>query len=181
MARSYRARRACGKAARGLLRKLLIQRLFDSDYAAGEGKRSMLETALYVSRSTLEPLVAQDVVAKIVADSIRRNTRDSVTGGLIFTGRYFAQVIEGPSAAIESLLARMARDPRHEAMRILHRKPIASRFFFEWAMAYNGPSRMVEGRIAPLVEDRVTGLDMPFATQALALLLKEFALVRGLT
>lgn len=139
----------------------------------------MLETALYVSRSTLEPAVAQDVVAQIVENSRISNARAAITGGLIFTGRYFAQVIEGPADAIGRLLAAMEQDPRHEAMRILNRKPIASRFFFEWAMAYNGPSRMVEGRIAPLVEGQLSGVEEQISTQALALLLKEFALVRG--
>lgn len=139
----------------------------------------MLETALYVSRSTLEAAVAQDVVATIVARARRRNARSGITGGLIFTGRYFAQVLEGPADAVGALLDDMAHDPRHERMRILYRKPIASRFFFDWAMAYNGPSRLVEGRIAPLVEDQVAGLDAQLSTQALALLLKEFALVRG--
>jgi hypothetical protein len=139
----------------------------------------MLETALYVSRSNLEPAVAQDIVAQIVAVSRRRNQKAGITGGLIFTGRFFAQVLEGTPDALHRLLATIAADDRHEAMQLLYKKQIASRFFFDWSMAYNGPSRTVEGRIAPLVERDLSGLDQQLSTQALSMLMKEFALLRA--
>lgn len=139
----------------------------------------MLETALYVSRSMLEPLVAQDIVANIVTTSQRQNRKAGVTGGLIFTGRHFAQVLEGESGALDTLLQTIADDDRHAGMHILHRKPIASRFFFDWAMAYNGPSKRVEGHVAPLLGDGLDGLERQLATQALTMLMKEFALLRA--
>lgn len=139
----------------------------------------MLETALYVSRSNLEPAVAQDVVARIVSTARRRNGRAGITGGLIFTGRHFAQVLEGSADVLDRLLTTIANDARHDAMHILYKKPIASRFFFDWAMAYNGPSRMVDGHIAPLVESDLTALEQQLSTQKLSMLLKEFALLRA--
>lgn len=138
----------------------------------------MLETVLYVSRSNLEPAVAQDIVAKIVTTAQRQNRKVGITGGLIFTGKHFAQVLEGSSEAIDQLLTTIATDDRHEAMQVLYKKPIASRFFFDWSMAYNGPSKRVEGHIAPLVEAELTGLDKQLSTQALSMLLKEFVLLR---
>lgn len=138
----------------------------------------MLETILYVSRSNLEPAIAQDVVARIVALAQRRNRKAGITGGLIFTGKHFAQVLEGSSEALGTLVETIANDDRHGAMQVLYRKPIASRFFFDWSMAYNGPSRLVEGHIAPLVEMELTGLEKQLSTQALSMLLKEFALLR---
>lgn len=138
----------------------------------------MIETALYVSRSNLEPAISQDVVADIVSLARRRNERRGLTGGLIFTGRHFAQILEGPGETLDGMLAAIADDGRHGSMRLIHRRPVASRFFFDWSMAYNGPSRIVDRHIAPLVDGDLGDLEHELAAQDLSLLIKEFALLR---
>ena len=138
----------------------------------------MIETALYVSRSNLEPAISQDVVADIVALARRRNERRGLTGGLIFTGRHFAQVLEGPGETLDGMLTAIAHDGRHTGMKLIHRRTVASRFFFDWRMAYNGPSRLVDRHIAPLIEQDLNALEHELAAQDLNMLIKEFALLR---
>lgn len=138
----------------------------------------MLETALYVSRSTLEPVVAQDVVAGIVAAARQRNAAAGLTGGLLFTGRHFAQVLEGSPPALDALLDRIAADSRHAAMTLLHRRPIPQRFFSDWTMAYNGPSRRIDAQLRALILPGLEGIERTLAVQDLGLLMKEFALLR---
>lgn len=106
---------------------------------------------IYVSRST-EPLaVANASVAQIVANARARNPSLGLTGALLFTSEHFAQVLEGPAASIDCLMANVAQDPRHDQMIVLARERIVARRFGQWSMAYSGPSQFVAMHVTRLL------------------------------
>ncbi|CAN5369901.1 hypothetical protein BH09PSE1_BH09PSE1_23180 [soil metagenome] len=89
-------------------------------------------------------------LATILAESHRANVRDGLTGALAaHRDRYF-QIVEGPGSALDALLLRLARDPRHKTIRILDRRRVHDRLFSQWSMA--SPT------LTPPVEARLDGL-----------------------
>lgn len=112
-----------------------------------------LVTFIYVSRSTQPSAVANVCVEKIVATSLARNPDLGLTGALLFTGEYFAQVLEGSAASIDHLMASVAKDPRHDQLIVVAREPIVARRFSHWSMAYSGPSQFVARHVTRLLND----------------------------
>ncbi|WP_375194377.1 BLUF domain-containing protein [Sphingobium sp.] len=134
----------------------------------------MLKRWLYVSASRLIGDEAEDRVGDIVKISIARNQSLGVTGALLFTGRSFAQYIEGEAVAIEALKASILRDARHSDVRTLALGDYAHRRFVTWSLAYAGPSQFV----ASVVESAMTDAlhNGQAAVERLAHLLSEFSI-----
>ena len=84
-------------------------------------------------------------VLRILDVSRRNNLRDKVTGALLFSAGSFAQVLEGPLAAVENAFERIQRDPRHGNVVVLRLHRAGRRDFADWSMAY-------AGRLAPSSE-----------------------------
>lgn len=99
-----------------------------------------LRRLIYRSRSRLEgdaAAVAQEL-ARILETSRTRNQASGLTGALLLRDGMFAQVLEGPPAAIGATFARIAVDPRHAALETLEDGPAPLRAFADWSMAYAG-------------------------------------------
>ncbi|QNE31434.1 BLUF domain-containing protein [Sphingomonas sp. NBWT7] len=92
---------------------------------------------LYIS--TAAPSADIDVAA-ILAQSMRNNRREGVTGLLWTDERRFLQVLEGQDAAVQGVLDRIRRDPRHRAIVVLHDRTVAAREFGAWEMSRRGPN-----------------------------------------
>jgi hypothetical protein len=54
----------------------------------------------------------------------------------MFSGCYFAQVLEGPRDAVEASLSRIGGDARHTDLRVVLERPIDRRAYADWSMAY---------------------------------------------
>ena len=95
---------------------------------------------LYCSRNLVpgnaEALAAH--VRSILEVSRRNNARDGITGGLLFSADCFAQVLEGPSDAVERTFERIQCDERHSDVTVLDSGPINTRDFPAWSMAFSG-------------------------------------------
>ena len=76
----------------------------------------------------------QAVLAGILFDARRCNTRDEITGALIARQDLFLQLLEGPADAVEDAYQRIARDDRHIEVRELTRRETDTRLFPDWAM-----------------------------------------------
>ena len=63
-----------------------------------------------------------------------QNALDGVTGLLVFNGTHFLQIIEGSEKAIEDLIERLRRDPRHSGFEIRDRRKVEARSFPDWSM-----------------------------------------------
>jgi hypothetical protein len=83
--------------------------------------------------STADGLAAEDL-QELVESAQRNNAERDITGFLIYNGRNFLQLIEGPQAALMSLMATLARDPRHSGMLKLIDEPITKRSCPNWSM-----------------------------------------------
>ena len=77
------------------------------------------------------------VTADILAVSRSNNLRENITGLLVVGGHRYLQVIEGPAHQVETTVARIRRDPRHQSMTALVDRPIPKRNFAGWSMAFH--------------------------------------------
>jgi hypothetical protein len=50
--------------------------------------------------------------------------------------REFVQVLEGPRSEVTSLYGRIARDPRHKHVFVLHESMVGNRMFPDWRMGF---------------------------------------------
>ena len=74
-------------------------------------------------------------LAEILRVARSNNASLGITGALMLYDDWFAQVLEGPQAAVENLYARIKKDSRHDAIRLNEAGPVAKRLFGKWAMA----------------------------------------------
>ena len=86
---------------------------------------------VYVSTAT--GLSAADI-AEILESAQRNNAQREITGFLLYNGRNFLQLIEGPQAALMSLMSTLARDPRHSGMLTMIDEAIDRRSCPSWSM-----------------------------------------------
>ena len=107
---------------------------------------------IYTSRSTLARDVRDREVEGIVAAARRRNLQLRVTGALLFDGARFAQLLEGEEAAVDELMASIARDPRHDQVQVASRRGVDTRSFATWSMAYSGPTPSAARMIAEVAQ-----------------------------
>ncbi|EIW89785.1 BLUF domain-containing protein [Alishewanella agri BL06] len=78
-------------------------------------------------------LTASDIAA-IHQQANRNNQQLGLTGLLLHTGRHFMQLLEGPAPLVRSRFAIIAADPRHQQVRLISERSIASRQFPNWHM-----------------------------------------------
>jgi hypothetical protein len=84
----------------------------------------------------VRPLSDQDLQGLL--DQCRRdNAEHNVTGVLFYSHGNIAQLIEGDPAILEPLYEKIAQDGRHSNVQQLVNKPIASRSFPDWSMAFH--------------------------------------------
>lgn len=62
------------------------------------------------------------------------NALDGITGLLIYNGRYFVQLLEGASEALDDVMGRISADPRHNNISVEYDYPIDRRSFPDWSM-----------------------------------------------
>lgn len=87
---------------------------------------------LYVSRAV--PPASATALDAILHISRRNNRRSDLTGCLMYSGRHFVQVLEGPADSVEAALERIQADPRHTALRVLMDGQTIRRRYGEWEM-----------------------------------------------
>lgn len=109
-------------------------------------------SVLFVSRSLLGRAEYAREFDSIVATTMRNNDGLKLSGAIVSTGGWFAQLIEGPEDSVDMMIARIAADPRHRDMRIVCRSCRRDRRLPAWRVAYAGPSRFVETAIQSVAE-----------------------------
>jgi hypothetical protein len=97
------------------------------------------------------------VAHAIVERSAQNNRQIDVTGLLLVHGGWFVQALEGPSAAVRAVFARIAADPRHFDVTVLASGSAGERLFRDHAMAERRLSPLDDGLLERL------GLDEKFA------------------
>ncbi len=95
---------------------------------------SDLVSIAYVSAAS-EPF-DDDRLHELLAQSRRSNHEHDLTGMLLYRRGRFFQVLEGPQDAVDELMAKIRRDPRHTEVRVLLSERVDDRRFTEWTMGY---------------------------------------------
>lgn len=90
------------------------------------------------------------------------NALDGITGLLVFNGTHFLQIIEGTHDAIDDLLERLRRDPRHSGLEVRDRHRIHTRSFPDWSMelvrvnaGYFEARETIADRLPPTVPEEI--------------------------
>ena len=117
-----------------------------------------------VYSSEAAPGLTDEDIQDILEGSRVDNEERGVTGALIFVDRVFVQVLEGEKDAVEALMAKIERDPRHHDVTVIHEGESGSRIFESWHMAFLNPDPEQMSRWAGLpgassMEDIVAALD----------------------
>lgn len=102
----------------------------------------MLVRLLYASRAT--GVHDHEAMAAILKKSRAHNPAAGITGALCLctTSGVFLQVLEGGRDAVSQLYHRIAADPRHRDVTLLHYAEIAERRFGMWSMGQVNLSRL---------------------------------------
>jgi hypothetical protein len=87
---------------------------------------------IYKSRST--KTVDREMVRSILRTSADRNRESRITGVLLATSTHFLQVIEGGFEEVNETFMRIARDPRHDDIRLIYFGPAEDWLFEGWVM-----------------------------------------------
>jgi hypothetical protein len=98
------------------------------------GRVMTITRLTYFSRNGLGPSAA-DSIKDILIESVANNRRDDITAALVHDHRWFAQVLEGPEAAVAATLERILGDRRHCAVRLVKSQKVLARRFGAWWMA----------------------------------------------
>lgn len=93
----------------------------------------MLKRIKYASRQ--EVPMDRAAIDALVAKASASNAAVGVTGALMVTGTVFFQILEGPTAAVDALFAKIAADPRHtDVVCLSEQDGREMRLFPEWGM-----------------------------------------------
>lgn len=95
---------------------------------------------IYISRSTFENTDAvnkiEPNVVRILAKSRTNNRRNGLVGVLYFGDGAFFQCLEGDEDTVNTLFAKIEKDPRHKDVKLISKKHISRLSFPDWAMKY---------------------------------------------
>lgn len=106
---------------------------------------------IYVSRPLIQPTDREQYLADIQAVSIARNSTLDITGLLIASPEFFAQVLEGPEEDVAAVMASIFADPRHADLRVVKRSESSTRRFPRWRMACFDSADFSSTAITPLL------------------------------
>lgn len=132
-----------------------------------------LYALIYISRpvKNFEP----DELLQLAIESQRNNKPKAITGLLLYSGRFFLQVLEGDFDELNTLYARIEADDRHRDLEVLIGAPASRRLFPDWAMGVLDitKSNRVDPELLRQICDRAEG-DPNAAAQAAIVLLEIF-------
>lgn len=118
---------------------------------------------MYASRSKVTGSVYAEM-ERIRASAVRNNEPEGVTTALLYQSGWFVQWKEGSGAALLRIMDRVAVDPRHESMRIIHSSRGPRLLSGPWSMAIvqvsEAPAEMSR-RIAELRQAMDRGIQYP--------------------
>ena len=106
-----------------------------------------LRSLTYVSR--VSDSMSETEFTQLGLEAGRLNALDGITGLLVFNGERFCQTVEGAPAAIDDLLKRLHRDPRHTEIEVVDDEVIEVRRFRSWDM-----------QLLAMPDDREAALDL---------------------
>lgn len=77
-----------------------------------------------------------DTLREILEESWRRNSKLGMTGVLVYRDGRYMQYLEGATAELRRLVARIERDTRHRGIQTLSMDQSEERLFLGWQMGF---------------------------------------------
>lgn len=85
--------------------------------------------------------VSGNQITLIHQQAEKNNARLHITGLLLMTDKHFMQLLEGEAATVKSQFAKIAKDSRHQNVRLVSERTVKQRQFPDWHM---GLKRMLD-------------------------------------
>ena len=103
-----------------------------------------MQIIIYISRAKQNFTSGDLADLRDLADA--RNRSEDITGLLLSDGARFIQALEGDAAAVQTVMDRIAKDPRHN--NISYFRPITTNYrqFGKWTTEYLDERDLCEGR-----------------------------------
>ncbi len=99
-----------------------------------------LSCILYCSVAAQQ--IDEELASDLLATARRNNIRLGITGHLMADDGLFVQYLEGPTAAVSAVFAKISDDRRHRCVTLLHAQDrLAQRVYPEWTMGFGRVSR----------------------------------------
>lgn len=147
----HTGRLTCDKAFRRSLRDDRGMHRWEEEHGAGSAEGAV-ERIVYASRAAIRDSVYAEM-EKIRASALRHNEPAGVATALLYQSGWFVQWKEGPGEALARIMDRVAADPRHHDLRIVHASRGPRLLSGPWSMA------IVQGRDSVMnMERRVLAL-----------------------
>jgi hypothetical protein len=89
---------------------------------------------VYASRAAITESIYSEM-ERIRASAVRHNQPAGVATALLYQSGWFVQWKEGPDAAVARIIERVAGDPRHRGLRLVHRSTGPRLLDGPWSMA----------------------------------------------
>ena len=137
-----------------------------------------LKEILYVSQSTISQDSAEDVLRNLVHAAKIKNQALGISGSLIFSGYRFAQCLQGPGSAVDSLMQGIVADTRHTHLCVVVDQPIDRCSYTAWGLHYSGPSKYVDRHMKAVMQSAEGPRDNR-AIERLSRLMMELAASQG--
>ena len=127
---------------------------------------------LYCSRNLTDitPGLQALALGQIFQTARSNNAKRKVTGALLYSSGYFAQVLEGSMADIEQVFEKIQCDPRHSDVTVLECAGIGSRDFPEWSMARVQPVTPAQAEVAGVALQNAIGSPVAAGSEVLELM-----------
>lgn len=90
---------------------------------------------VYISFATQE--MSDDDLMRILTVSRENNSKNNITGMLLYREGFFIQALEGEEDTVIALYNKIAADPRHRNVILIYKNEITERTFSSWAMGFN--------------------------------------------
>lgn len=125
--------------------------------SADRSDSGVLHSVAYASSVTRQPQPGE--LGELLRAARERNGQYGLTGLLLYEDGQFLQYLEGPAPHLELVYRSIRKNPLHEGLVELMRKPITQRVFANWAMGFQaGPRDYWTGQPAePLLERLAPG------------------------
>lgn len=97
-----------------------------------------LYSLAYFSENSIEgdEATVQNEIQDILTVARRNNAKKNLTGALLYSSGYFAQILEGEHENLEEIFETISEDDRHAGVVIIHYHEITERSFGAWSMKY---------------------------------------------
>ncbi|MBC7603319.1 MAG: BLUF domain-containing protein [Ramlibacter sp.] len=125
---------------------------------------------LYISQAASG--ITEEQVRDIQESAQRNNSAIGLTGVLVYGGRVFMQVLEGPEQAVLRKYVKILDDRRHSDCEILHISPANDRIFENWSMGIIESDPLQFQHIAELRAHRLEAVPAKTFTDAMRALVR---------